>query len=473
MSQNEPDAAGYEFVGGFPTPATVARAYAEADYSRAIEAYRFFYPSVSIMATWKGNLRAGMIENKVFGLLEGTPEQLVFTPNSDTPYSGLPLDLTDGPMVLELPPGPLMSTANDLNQRWIIDMGLPGPDKGAGGTHVVLPPGFDGDVPEGYFAGRSTTNRALVLLRALPRGKDMAGAIALMKSVKVSRLGEDPITPDWVDLTRKVDEDFTPVPWEDNLTYWEVLAELIHSEPPFADYRAHYGELAELGIAKDRPFEPDARMRDILTRAAVAGHAQLAVQSFADRRPEREVWPGTSWEWAVLRPENGTFDTPDYHDTYARQKWFYQAQIESPAMFARDPGAGSLYWLSARDQTGTYLDGATSYTLDVPQPVPAALFWSLTVYDARTRSEVRTDQNKAAVRSLVELDGAAIDAPVRLYFGPEPPDEPDSEDRWIRTLPGVGWFCYFRIYGPGAPAFDRRWQLPDITVAASPSPAVP
>jgi hypothetical protein len=51
---------------------------------------------------------------------------------------------------------------------------------------------------------------------------------------------------------------------------------------------------------------------------------------------------GTNWEWAVLRPENGTFDTPDYADVYARQKWFYQAQIESPAMFARAPGAGSL-----------------------------------------------------------------------------------------------------------------------------------
>ena len=90
-------------------------------------------------------------------------------------------------------------------------------------------------------------------------------------------------------------------------------------------------------------------MRDILTRAAVMGHAQLAAQSFADRRPDRVVWPGTQWEWAVLRPENGTFDTPDYADVYARQKWFYQAQIESPAMFARAPGAGSLYWLNTRD----------------------------------------------------------------------------------------------------------------------------
>ena len=213
----------YAFAGGYPTPETVRRAYDEADLNRAVQAYRFFYPSVSIMATWKGNLRAGMVANKVFGLLEGTPKQYVFTPNSDTPYSGLPLDVSDGPMVLEFPPGPLMSTANDLNQRWVIDMGLPGPDKGQGGKHVVLGPGYDGQVPEGFHAGRATTNRVLVLLRALPQGKDMAGAIELMQSVKVYRLGEDPVTPQWVDLTQKADEDFTPVTWEDNLTFWQVL----------------------------------------------------------------------------------------------------------------------------------------------------------------------------------------------------------------------------------------------------------
>jgi hypothetical protein len=456
----------YGFAGGYPTPETVRRAYDEADLNRAVQAYRFFYPSVSIMATWKGNLRAGMVANKVFGLLEGTPKQYVFTPNSDTPYSGLPLDVTDGPMVLEFPPGPLMSTANDLNQRWVMDMGLPGPDKGRGGRHLVLPPGYDGVVPEGFNAGRPTTNRVLVLLRALPQGKDMAGAIELMKSVKVYRLGQDPVAPEWVDLTQKADEDFTPVPWEDNLTYWEVLAELINSEPSFGEFRAHYGDLAELGIAKGRPFEPDERMRGILTRAAVMGHAQLAAQSFADRRPDRVVWPGTQWEWAVLRPENGTFDTPHYADVYARQKWFYQAQIESPAMFARAPGAGSLYWLCTRDSTGFYLDGTKSYTLEVPQPVPATLFWSLTVYDARTRSEIRTEQNRAAIRSMFELGGLAAQEPVRLYFGPELPPDGVDDGRWIQTLPRVGWFVYFRIYGPEGPAFNRDWQLPDFQITS-------
>jgi hypothetical protein len=110
-------------------------------------------------------------------------------------------------------------------------------------------------------------------------------------------------------------------------------------------------------------------------------------------------------------------------------------------MFARAPGAGSLYWLRTRDHSGRYLEGNTSYFLDVPQPVPAKLFCSITVYDAPT------------------------DAPLRLYFGPEPPatgDDPHASDRWIQTTPGVGWFVYFRSYGPEGPAFNGQWQLPDF-----------
>jgi hypothetical protein len=453
---------GYVFNGGYPTPETIQQAYDDADLNRAVQCYRFFYPTVSIMATWQGNIDNGVVPNKVFPLLEGTPQQLVFTPNSDTPYAAAALDLTDGPMVVELPPGPLMCTSNDLNQRWIMDMGLPGPDGGKGGKHVLCGPGFTGDVPAGHFKGTATTNRVLMLLRALPYGDDMQGAIELMQSISVHPLdpGGEVAEVTWVDLSNIVGADVTPVPWEDNLTYWEVLYDLIDSEPPFAEYRTFYGELASLGIEKGKAFEPDDRMQGILTRAAQLGNAQLRVQSFADRRPDRAVWPGTTWEWAVLRPENGTFDADTYADNYARQKWFYQAQIESPAMFKRSAGAGSLYWLNTRDSTGAFLDGSNSYTLTVAQPVPNKLFWSITVYDAETRSEILTDQNKAALRSMFELADVSGDVPVELHFGPTPP--PDGGDRWIKTIPGSGWFVYFRIYGPEGPAFDGSWQLPDF-----------
>jgi len=201
-------------------------------------------------------------------------------------------------------------------------------------------------------------------------------------------------------------------------------------------------------------------MTGILAQAAGIANGQLRVQSFADRRPDRVVWPGRQWQWAALRFENADFYAADHLDVDAREKWFFQAIGASPAMFRRAAGAGSLYWLGLRDADGTYLDDARTYRLAVPQPVPGKLFWSITVYDAETRSQIRTDQNQAALRSLFELADTGTGAAGELWFGPVAPE--GAEGRWIKTIPGRGWFVYFRIYGPDQPAFDGSWQLPDF-----------
>jgi hypothetical protein len=450
----------YDVIGGYPTEATAARAHDEADFVRAVHAYRFFWPTVSFEATWRGNLAGGVVANRVFALMTATPQVLVFTPNSDTPYAGLAVDLSGGPMVFDLPEGPLMGAADDLNQLWVFDYGLPGPDAGKGGRHLLVPPGWEGEIPEGYYLGRPSTNRVLGLVRAMPVRGDVDGAIELIKQVKVYPLGADPSTVknDWVSLDSG---DFTPQPWEESLDYWRVLHEILQTDALKPEYRFEYGELAQLGIEKGRPFEPDERMQRILEHASRAGHAQLLAQSFADTRPERHVWDDSHWEWSVLRADNGTFDTENHTDLYAREKWFYQAQVESPAMFARHPGAGSLYWLGLRDATGGYLTGEHTYRLDVPVPVPARLFWSITVYDARTRSEIAAEQNRAALRSMFELAQDQDEDTVRLWFGPTRP-EGVEESYWVQTLPGAGWFVYFRIYGPEAAAFDGSWRLPDF-----------
>jgi len=64
----------YVFVGGYPTAETVRRAYDAADLNRAVSAYRFFYPSVSIMATWIGNMNAGTVANEGVRVIGGNTE---------------------------------------------------------------------------------------------------------------------------------------------------------------------------------------------------------------------------------------------------------------------------------------------------------------------------------------------------------------------------------------------------------------
>jgi hypothetical protein len=162
-----------------------------------------------------------------------------------------------------------------------------------------------------------------------------------------------------------------------------------------------------------------------------------------------------------LTPGSAQFETASGGmDLESRDRWFAQAIVTSPAMFRRTIGAGSLYWLGYRDAQGAYLDGGKTYRLSVPLPAPAGLFWSVTVYDAATRSEIQTPQAKAALRSLFELADTGGETSVDLYFGPAAP--PGQEGRWIRTLPEKGWFAYFRIYGPQGPAFDGSWKPGDF-----------
>ncbi|WP_246697073.1 DUF1254 domain-containing protein [Rhizobium sp. WYCCWR 11146] len=449
----------YKFTGGYPTPETVEKVYNELDLNRAIHAYRFFYPTVSSAAIYEEMIRVGAKPNQTFGFLETMPKHVGFTLNSDTPYGGMILDLKDGPLVIEVPPGPLLGAALDINQRWIIDMGLPGPDAGKGGKHLLLPPGYEGEVPDGYFVGRATSYRVIAGLRAIPQGGDVKGAVERLKTIKVHPLNPAAgwVAPTWYDQTPEP-QNQTPTAWEASIKFWEVLHTVIESEPPLEDSRSQYGDLAALGIMKGQPFAPDERIKDILVQAAKMASAQMRVEALADRRPDRVVWNDRQWQWAALRYENGTFDAKDYRDNYALDKWFYQAIATSPAMFRRDPAAGSLYWLGLTDKAGAYLDGGKTYKLTVPLPVPNRLFWSITVYDAQTRSQIQTDQENAALRSLFELkdlQGETID----LYFGPERP--PGSEGRWIKTLPGKGWFVYFRIYGPQPLAFDG-WKPGDF-----------
>jgi len=451
----------YAFERGYPTSEAAQRAQDDADYERAITAYRFWYPTVSVEGIYNGNRAAGIQDGEAWGIAAAGPRQVGFTLNSDTPYGSGVLDLSKGPMVIEIPPGAFIGLVDDHNQGWVQDMGLPGPDAGKGGKYLFLPPDYTGTPPAGYHVSRADTFKNLFAIRALPMGGDVHKALDALRTVKVYPLASagKPQVLSVVDTTDKA-LDSSSLKWEDNIQFWEQLSEIIDAEPVNKQYLPMYGLLGALGIEKGKPFQPDARMKAILERAAKAGRDQMLVAAFASQRPDRINWPDRKWEWVGLVPGSAQFETPWGMDLEARDRWFAQAIVTSPAMFRRTAGAGSLYWMSVRDAKGVFLDGGKNYKLTIPQPVPDKLFWSVTIYDTATRSQVQTDQNKAALRSMFELKDVPTNTPVDLYVGPTPPK--GNEGRWIKTTPGTGWFAYIRIYGPEQAAFDRSWKPGDF-----------
>src|SRR5262249_10318633 len=150
--------------GGFPSADVAAKARDATDYERAVTAYRFWYPSVSCEGIFHGNREKGIKDNESVIILSARPRQVAFTAHSDPPYGAGCLDVKDGPMVIEMPPGPFIGLANDHHQGWILDMGIPGPGGIRGGRHLILPPDYKGEIPRGYFVGKSLSNKVLIAI---------------------------------------------------------------------------------------------------------------------------------------------------------------------------------------------------------------------------------------------------------------------------------------------------------------------
>jgi len=118
----------YRFDGGYPDDATVSAAYDAADLMRAVQCYKHFFPLVSGAMIFAGQAPVGVVPNRVFGYMDTRPEQVGFTLNSDTPYGGILLDLHIGPVVIEIPAGPVIGAVLNFDQSWITDVGIPGRD---------------------------------------------------------------------------------------------------------------------------------------------------------------------------------------------------------------------------------------------------------------------------------------------------------------------------------------------------------
>lgn len=291
---------------GFPNTKMVKAVLDEQDYQRALTAYRFFYPTVSAEGIFQGARAQGSVDNESMFIMAAQPHRIGLTMNSDTPYGGGAIDLSVGPMVVEVPPGAYIGLVNDHNQKWILDFGLPGPNKGQGGKHLILPPGYKGEIPKGYQVGRSATMKNLVAIRSLPTDGDMKKALNALNNFKIYPLNNPSKTMKMFDASdRKVN--VSSLPWEENIQYWQNLHKVISEEPMNPEYVAMYGILESLGIVKGKEFNPDARMKGTLERAAREGKAQMIVAAFADTRPERITWKDRKWEWVSYISDNGDF----------------------------------------------------------------------------------------------------------------------------------------------------------------------
>jgi hypothetical protein len=489
-----------EFNDGYPTGETAAKIRDELDYLHGVEAFMNSIQGVSTYAIRKGLMDAGVNDNDFIiytGLMDS--KSLFLTANADTVYYMSVIDLSNGPVIFESPPEAL-GVIDDMWFRWITDFGLPGADRGEGGKYLLVGPGYDGPLPEGGFVIRkSRTTRALVLGRSFLTDNDPAPTVAVIKkSIKVypytpggagTSIGsfltgkapslvqlQKPVSPRWVEGTGRAMNTIPP----NDFGHFEMLNQLVQMEPAEALDPEIAGQFAAIGIVKGKKFEPDARMRKILENAVAVGNAASRTLGMGAHPDDHFRYYDESSAWwnflfvggyEFLNPPPmitgkgiKPFPNSGARKLHSRTSMFYTATGITPSMCMRLTGVGSQYLLANLDKESKPFDGSKTYKVVLPKDIPAARFWSFTVYDNQTRSMLQTPQRYPRAGSQSYPSPAAApnaDDSTTIYFSPKRP-EGIAEGNWIKTDPAKGWFVILRLYSPLQTFFDKSWRPGEI-----------
>ena len=488
-----------EFNDGAPSEATAALLYDHLDFIHGVEAFMGALPGASLAAVRRGYLSMGIEDNSFSFFPELMDSASVFlTANCDTVYFWGFLDLSDGPMVIDVPsieaPSGVLGVIDDMWFRWVTDFGLSGPDRGQGGRYLLVGPGYDGALPDsGFHVSHVRTTRATVIGRAfmidndptvpaevirtgfrvspyVPGAQGTAVGTFLAGNAPLGSVAPAPETR-FVEATGK---SFNTV-YPNDFGFWELVNELVQQEPPGASDPDLLGLLASVGIVHGKPFEPDARMRKILEEAVEVGNATARTVTFAARPEEGfAVYPGSAWESALFVGGYEFLDPPPQitaegvvaaatdgaRKLSSRTNFFYMATGITPAMCMRLTGIGSQYIYAMRDSRGEYFDGARNYRLTLPPDIPESRFWSVILYDRQTRSMLQTDQHLPRIGSQSGTVETKPDGSTDIYFGPTAPG--GKESNWLQTIPGKGWWTILRLYNPLQPFFDKTWRPSEI-----------
>ncbi len=437
----------------------------ELYYQRAVHAYMTMLPALNVIGMRDGSEKAFGAGYNVLPIWKERMDSRTWvpTPNADVIYSMSYLDLKEtGPLVVAAPPN-VIGMFTDFFQRTITDVGAIGPDRARGGLYLLSPPGYDGEIPKGYFAFKSPTYNVFLFFRTVmkkgPQGPDPAPAVALAEQTRIYPL-------------YAVEKDVKPMTFPDGSgkrvdmmyptdnTYWTKLKEFVDYEPVAAIDPELRGVLASIGIEKGKPFAPTDTQQKLLQKAVeTAPKMILAMRQlgrpdgrnryYKDRQYEN-TWAGATADWQQ--------DT--YLDVNQRASYFQFAYSSAPAMVMRTLGAGSKYPFTARDADGKFLEGAGTYKLHLPPDPPAALFWAVTAYNVTDGTMPETPQLLPSINAFNEV-AKNTDGSIDLYFGPaKPTDAPQSN--WIQTIAGRNFLVALRLYGTEVEFYDQTWKPDDV-----------
>lgn len=369
--------------------------------------------------------------------LSGPRDRWVTTPNNDTLYSSAFLDLSRGPVELDIPalPGRYHSVAvmDARSDNWLL-LGTRDGEQGPRTIRLAFGDGAEGArPPEGstvVTTYRSPTDRVWLLIRTLVDGPaDLAAAQTAQQGFV---LRAPPVA--------EGEPETLPVA-PDPATLLKVVNPIIAANPHLQD-----AALAETGYggAADA-FDQLPAWRQWLWRIVLP-------RIFEQLRTEIAAGPRQSPDgWSRTPPGIGSAQASDG----------LRAAVALAGLGAL-PADEAVYWSAVLDRDGAELEGGRRYRLKVPANVPARAFWSLSMYERLPDGRLFFVENPIQRYTVGNrTPGLTPDADGGLTLILSPTD-PGPGTNWLPTPPKGPITVIFRAYLPEPVIQRAEWRLPPI-----------
>jgi hypothetical protein len=387
----------------------------------------------------------------------------VITPNSDTPYSLLWLDLRAEPIVLSVPAvereryySVMLCDGNTFNYGYIGQRAT-GPDAG---DYMVAAPNWKGETPAGIKkVFRSSTAFSVAAYRTqLFNPEDMPNVVKVQSGYKVQPLSaflKQPAPP----ATPAIN--FPKINAELMKTgFFDYLAFSLQFAPPTPEEKEIRAKLARLGVSAGKPFDFKSlspEQQTAVVEGVKAGEAKIA-QAIAGTGKNIN-----GWTLGGLAGGNSAFFHGD---------WLKRAATAKAGIYANDP-VEAAYPLTRIDAAGETLDGSKhNYTLTFPtgQYPPVNAFWSVTMYDGKTQLLIKNPINRYLINSPMEPNlKKNADGSLTLYIQKDSPGK-EKESNWL-PAPNDLIYLVMRLYWPKTeapsvlPLGEGTWKPPGIVQA--------
>ncbi len=383
----------------------------------------------------------------------------IITPNSDTPYSFLWLDLRAEPMVLSVPAvekeryyAVMLCDGNTYNYGYIGSRAT----GSEAGDYMVVGPGWKGETPAGIKkVFTSTTPFSVAGYRTqLFKASDMPNVVKVQAGFKAQPLSaflKQPAPP----AAPKID--FVPATTAGiQANFFQYLDAALKFVPPAPEEKEIRAKLEKIGIGSDKTFDFKSLSPEHKT-------AFMEGMKAGDGQVDKFLVSGVKVinGWGV----GSFFGDKDFF----KADWLKRAAAAKGGLYGND-AVEATYPFTRIDATGEKLDGSKNkYTITFPagQLPPVNAFWSITMYDGKSQFLIKNPINRYLINSpmLPEMKKNA-DGSLTLYVQKDSPGA-DKEPNWL-PAPNDAIYLVMRLYWPKPeppsilPAGEGTWKPPGI-----------